>query len=52
VALIAAGVLSGGPGGLVLALAGLVPLAVGGRAPALARCCCEFRSVPADRRQP
>jgi hypothetical protein len=51
VALIAAGVLTGGPGGLVLALAGLVPLAVGGRAPALARCCCEFRSVPADRRR-
>lgn len=30
VALIAAGVLTGGPGGLVLALAGLVPLAAGG----------------------
>jgi hypothetical protein len=29
VALIAAGVFTGGPGGLVLALAGLVPLAAG-----------------------
>jgi hypothetical protein len=29
VALIAAGVLTGGPGGLILALAGLVPLAAG-----------------------
>ena len=53
VALIAAGVLTGGPGGLVLALAGLVPLAVGatGSLP-WPRRCCEFRSVPADRRQP
>jgi hypothetical protein len=52
VALIAAGVLTSGPGGLVLAVAGLVPLAAGGRAPALARRCCGPRSAPADRRRP
>jgi hypothetical protein len=52
VALIAAGVLTGGPGGLVLALAGLVPLAAEGPAPAWARRCCGPRSAPADRRRP